>query len=45
MSVTDVAKAAGEQWRNMTPAQKAPWDQKAATDKARYEKEKQEYNQ
>ena len=37
MGVTDVAKAAGAEWRTLTD--KAKWEAMAAQDKKRYEKD------
>ena len=35
----EVAKMAGEQWKKLTPEERAPYDQKAQEDKERYLKE------
>eukprot|EP00741_Cyanophora_paradoxa_P014087 tig00020734_g13598.t1 len=40
VSSTDLAKICGEKWREMTAEEKAPYEAKAAADKARYEREK-----
>jgi len=43
MSVADVAKEGGAQWKAMSEADKKPWEEKAKKDKERYEKEMAEY--
>ncbi|KIH59625.1 structure-specific recognition protein [Ancylostoma duodenale] len=42
-TVADVAKRAGEMWKNMDAEAKQPWEKKAAADKDRYEAEMKEY--
>ncbi|KAJ1915381.1 Non-histone chromosomal protein 6 [Tieghemiomyces parasiticus] len=39
----ELGKLLGAQWKEMTPAQKAPFDRQAEADKVRYEKEKAAY--
>lgn len=39
----DVAKIVSEQWRNLTPAERAVWDEKARVDKERFMVEKKLY--
>ena len=39
ISNTEIMKEAGNRWRAMTPAQKQPWEDLAAQDKARHEAE------
>jgi len=39
----DVAKIVSEQWRNLTPSERAVWDEKARVDKERFMIEKQLY--
>jgi len=41
--VAEFTKECSEKWRNLNAAQKKPFDEKAAKDKARYEKEMAEY--
>lgn len=41
--VAEFTKECSEKWRNLKPAEKKPFDEKAAKDKARYEKEMAEY--
>ena len=43
LKIADVSKVLGERWRNMSAAQKAKYDAKAAADKKRYEKEMKAY--
>lgn len=43
-SLGEIGKACGEMWREMNPAAKAKWEDKAKEDKARYEKEMAAYN-
>ena len=40
MSITEQMSKAGEAWRAMSDSEKAPYEQKAAKDKQRYEKER-----
>ncbi|KHJ86574.1 structure-specific recognition protein [Oesophagostomum dentatum] len=42
-TVADVAKRAGEMWKNMDAEAKQPWEKKAAADRDRYEAEMKEY--
>ncbi|CAJ0598439.1 unnamed protein product [Cylicocyclus nassatus] len=42
-TVADVAKRAGEIWKNMDAEAKEPWEKKAAADRNRYESEMKEY--
>jgi hypothetical protein len=39
-----VGKILGERWKALSEKQRAPYEAKAATDKKRYEDEKQAYN-
>lgn len=39
----EVGKVLGENWKKLTPAQRAPYDKKALADKKRYEDEKAAY--
>ena len=41
--VTQVAKIGGEKWKALNAAARAPWDEMAKKDKARYEREMAEY--
>jgi len=41
--VAEFTKECSEKWRNLSSAQRKPFDEKAAKDKARYEKEMAEY--
>jgi hypothetical protein len=43
MKAPDLAKFAGEKWRTMTPEEKKPYDEKAAADKERAERETAAY--
>ena len=40
----DVGKVLGQKWKELSDAQKAPYEKKAAADKKRYEDEKAAYN-
>ena len=40
----DVGKVLGSKWKELSEAQKAPYEKKAALDKKRYEDEKAAYN-
>jgi len=40
LSVPDVAKLLGAQWRALTPVDKIPYEEKAEADKARYKRER-----
>ncbi|KAF2097620.1 Non-histone chromosomal protein 6 [Rhizodiscina lignyota] len=40
----EVGKMLGEKWKELTEKEKGPYEAKAKADKARYEKEKQDYN-
>lgn len=40
----DVGKVLGQKWKELSEAQKAPYEKKAAADKKRYEDEKAAYN-
>jgi len=42
-SVMQVAKLLTEKWKNMTPEERMPYDQKAKEDKERYERELKAY--
>lgn len=39
----DVGKMLGDKWKSLTAEDKVPYEEKAANDKKRYEKEKAEY--
>merc|ERR1712196_473850 len=39
LGIADISKELGKQWRGMSASQKAPYEEKAAKDKMRYEKE------
>merc|ERR1712224_1198555 len=39
LGIADISKVLGQQWRGMTAGQKAKYEEKAAKDKIRYEKE------
>lgn len=41
--VAEVTKAASEKWKNLTPSEKKPYDDKAAEDKRRYDKQMSSY--
>merc|ERR1711904_570192 len=41
--ITDVAKAAGEQWKNLSAAAKKPYEAKYVTKQAEYKKAMEEY--
>ena len=43
MRIAEISKLLGASWREMSNKEKAPYDKKAAADKARYEKEMQSY--
>ena len=43
-SAGQVGKLLGERWKALNDKQRAPYEAKAATDKKRYEDEKQAYN-
>ncbi len=43
MKVTEISKELGKQWKALTDQQKAPYNQKAEKDKARYDKEWKDY--
>merc|ERR1711962_1800162 len=45
MKITEVAKLIGAQWRELEDGEKKPYEEQAAKDKKRYEKEMQAYNQ
>lgn len=38
-SATEIAALVGEEWKKLTPSQKAPYEKKAEADKLRYQKE------
>ena len=40
---TDMAKEAGKKWKLMSPSERAKWEQKAADDKVRFEREKKAF--
>lgn len=42
-SATEIAALVGEEWKRLTPAQKAPYEKKAEADKQRYQKEMAAY--
>jgi hypothetical protein len=44
VSFGQVGKILGERWKALSEKQRAPYEAKAATDKKRYEDEKQAYN-
>lgn len=39
----DMAKEAGKKWKVISPSERAKWEQKAADDKVRFEREKEAY--
>merc|ERR1712091_487089 len=39
LGIADISKELGKQWRGMNASQKVPYEEKAAKDKMRYEKE------
>jgi hypothetical protein len=41
---TNVAKMVSESWKNLSAEDREVWEEKARSDKARYEVEKQTYN-
>ncbi|TAQ84846.1 hypothetical protein B7494_g6832 [Chlorociboria aeruginascens] len=43
LSFTEIAKLVGENWQNLSPAEKEPYEQQAFTDKDRYNNELAEY--
>ncbi|MCJ1310253.1 High mobility group [Agyrium rufum] len=43
ISFGGVGKVLGEQWKNLTPKDREPYENKAKVDKARYESEKASY--
>merc|ERR1712136_361636 len=43
MKITEVAKLIGAQWQELDDDEKKPYEEKAAKDKKRYEKEKKAY--
>merc|ERR1711962_1839739 len=45
MKITEVASLTGAQWRELGDAEKKPYEEQAAKDKKRYEKEMEAYNQ
>uniref|UniRef100_A0AC35TKP5 HMG box domain-containing protein n=2 Tax=Rhabditophanes sp. KR3021 TaxID=114890 RepID=A0AC35TKP5_9BILA len=44
-SATDIARAAGKEWKEMDPADKKTWELKAAEDKIRYSKAMESYKE
>ena len=44
VNVTDVSKELGKMWKELNAKKKKPFEDKAAKDKERYEKEMAEYN-
>lgn len=38
-SATEIAALVGEEWKKLTPSQKAPYEKKAEADKQRYQRE------
>ena len=44
VKITDVASALGERWRGMTDKEKEPFEELAAKDKKRYQREMAEWN-
>ena len=45
MKVTEVASLIGAKWRELEDDEKKPYEDKAAKDRQRYDKEMQQYNQ
>lgn len=45
LSFTEIAKLVGENWQNLTPAEKEPYEQQAFSAKERYNNELAEYKQ
>jgi hypothetical protein len=43
LSFTEIAKLVGENWQNLAPAEKEPYEQQAFADKERYNNELAEY--
>jgi hypothetical protein len=43
LSFTEIAKLVGENWQNLSPAEKEPYEQQAFSDKERYNNELAEY--
>ncbi|PVH71684.1 hypothetical protein DL98DRAFT_93517 [Cadophora sp. DSE1049] len=43
LSFTEIAKLVGENWRNLSPAEKEPYDQQGFSAKERYNNELAEY--
>uniref|UniRef100_A0AC35TVJ8 HMG box domain-containing protein n=1 Tax=Rhabditophanes sp. KR3021 TaxID=114890 RepID=A0AC35TVJ8_9BILA len=44
-SATDIARAAGKEWKELGPDDKKTWELKAAEDKIRYSKAMESYNE
>lgn len=44
LSAGQVGKVLGEKWKNLSDTDRRPYEEKAATDKKRYEEEKANYN-
>lgn len=42
-TVGPISKIIAEHWRNLTPEERAPWEEKAAEDKKRYAREMEVY--
>ena len=45
MKFGDIGKEIGRRWRMLTEEQKAPYTAKQVTDKARYQRELEEFNE
>ena len=45
MKITEVASLIGAKWRELEDDEKKPYEDKAAKDRQRYDKEMQQYNQ
>ena len=45
MKITEVASLIGSKWRDLDDDEKKPYEEQAAKDRKRYEKEMEAYNQ